>query len=125
VADAKTAAVHGALDLDYYRRALEALGDVAKGATLYVFSDDPAHCRDVLRLAHKTVIVDGLDPAKPWEDLRLMAAGRHFVIANSSFSWWGAFLGTHPDKQVIAPQRWFLSADHDTGDLCPPSWVRV
>ncbi len=125
VANAKTAAVHGSLDLDYYRRALDALGSAAKGATLYVFSDDPAHCRDSLRFGQKTVVVEGRGHERPWEDLHLMAACRHFVIANSSFSWWGAFLCAHPDKQVIAPRRWFLDAEHDTGDLCPPSWVRL
>jgi hypothetical protein len=125
VADAKTAAFHGALDLGYYRRGLEALGAAAKGATLYLFSDDPVYCKSALSFDQKTVVVEGLGADRPWEDLRLMAACKHFVIANSSFSWWGAFLSTHADKRVVAPQRWFLNAEHDTRDLCPPTWMRL
>jgi hypothetical protein len=125
VANAKTAAYHGALDLDYYRRGIEALGTAGSDATLYVFSDDPAYCRSALALGPKMVVVAGLGADRPWEDLCLMAACRHFVIANSSFSWWGAWLSTHADKRVVAPRRWFLNAEHDTRDLCPPAWIRL
>jgi hypothetical protein len=125
VANPINVAFHGALDLSYYRAALDALGPAAEGATLYVFSDDPAYCREHFKLGWPTVVVEPSHPDRPWEDLRLMAACRHFVIANSSFSWWGAWLSTHADKRVVAPRRWFSGADHDTSDLCPPDWTRL
>jgi hypothetical protein len=118
-------AYHGALDLSYYQAALAALGPAAVGATLYVFSDDPTWSREHIKLDRPTVFVEPSQPEQPWEDLRLMAACRHFVVANSSFSWWGAWLASHPDKRVIAPKRWFAGAEHDTRDLCPPDWIRL
>lgn len=125
VANPVNVAYHGALDLSYYRRALEALGAAAEGAVLYVFSDDPAWCREHLALDRPTVVVEPSHPDRPWEDLRLMSACRHFVVANSSFSWWGAWLSTFADKRVVAPKVWFAGADHDTRDLCPPDWMRL
>ena len=56
-------------------------------------------------------------------DLMLMASCKHFVIANSSLSWWGAWLGIFKQKQVIAPKKWFLSPEKDTRDLLPSSWL--
>lgn len=54
-----------------------------------------------------------------------MAACRHHVCANSSFSWWGAWLGHHPEKCVVAPARWFASSQHDAADLVPAAWLRL
>jgi hypothetical protein len=125
VKNAVNVAYHGALDLSYYQRALEVLGAATKGAVLYVFSDDPAWSREHIKLGLPTVVIEPSHPDRPWEDLCLMSACRHFIIANSSFSWWGAWLATHADKRVVAPKVWFAGADHDTADLCPPDWTRL
>lgn len=125
VANPVNVAYHGALDLSYYQRALEALGAATEGAVLYVFSDDPAWCREHIKLDRPTVVVEPSHPDRPWEDLGLMSACRHFVVANSSFSWWGAWLSTFAGKRVVAPKVWFSGADHDTSDLCPPDWIRL
>jgi hypothetical protein len=125
VTDANTAAFHGVLGLAYYHAALEELGSVAQGATFYVFSDDPVWARENLKTNLATIFVDHNSVDEPWKDLQLMAACRHFVIANSSLSWWGAWLSDHSEKKVIAPARWFLGAGLDTKDLCPPGWLRI
>jgi len=125
IANPVNTAYHGALDLSYYLRALEVLGAAAEAAVLYVFTDDPAWCREHIKLGRPTVVVEPSRPDCPWEDLRLMSACRHFITANSSFSWWGAWLSTFADKRVVAPKVWFAGANHDTRDLCPPDWTRL
>jgi hypothetical protein len=119
---------HGWLDDLYYRRALKVMyGTVNPAMTIFVFSDDPAAAEGVLDFvpAANLVHVRG-DPERPWEDLALMTRCRHHVIANSSFSWWGAWLNPSPDKVVIAPRAWFTPAGlraRNTCDLWPASWI--
>lgn len=93
----------------------------------FVFSDDLEWCRTALRgLGLPLTFVDLNSGADSWQDLYLMAACRHSIIANSSFSWWAAWLGDgqeHADRMVVAPQRWFAGADSAVEDRCPPGWT--
>ncbi len=117
---------HGTCTADYYANAVRALeARLEEPFTIYVFSDEPQWARDNLKFIHKTVIVDANDGAHGFEDLRLMAACDHHIIANSSFSWWGAWLNPSTDKIVIAPERWYASSKVSNPDICPPNWVRV
>lgn len=124
VSQARVAAVHGSLGLDYYAAALKRLRAAVKGARLFVFSDEPAWVR-AQALFRGAVVLDSNPPELPEEDLRLMAACRHFVIANSSFSWWGAWLGEARGTRVLAPRRWFADAGRDSRDLLPKRWARL
>ena len=112
------------LEVGNYRAAVERLATAAEGATFFVFSEEPAWARANLHLGRPAHFVEGSGD-RPWEDVRLMAACRHFVIANSTLSWWGAWLGSWPGKRVVAPARCFASGELDTRDLCPPDWRRV
>lgn len=122
--------VHGILGETFYRQAFDRLeGMIGRDAEIFIFSDDPAAAEQVLgfipgsRLNH----VRG-DPERPWEDMALMARCRHHVIANSSFSWWGAWLDPSPDKIVVAPRAWFAATElnkRNTGDLYPAGWILV
>jgi hypothetical protein len=122
--------VHGILGESFYRRVFDRLESmIGHEAELFIFSDDPAAAEQVLsfipgsRLNH----VRG-DPERPWEDMALMARCRHHVIANSSFSWWGAWLNPSPEKIVVAPRAWFAAAGsgkRDTGDLYPSGWILI
>lgn len=125
VTDTHTADYHGFCGLDYYRRAIQYIADVIANPVLFVFSDDLDWVRANLNTPYPTTIVGHNGPQRGVEDLRLMSACQHHILANSSFSWWGAWLDPRPDKIVVAPQRWFNKYDADTKDLCPESWVRL
>ena len=114
-----------AVDLtDYYSKAISLLRSRAEGLHFFIFSDEPDWVRRHFGLGDDCTVVAVNGPDEPEQDLRLMSLCRHFIIANSSFSWWGAWLSTNPDKVVIAPQRWFLD-DRNVKDRCPDSWIRL
>lgn len=125
VTDAKTAARHGATSGDYFIKAVELVVARVEQPHFFVFSDDPAWVREHFTIPHTMTLVDHNGPNQAHEDLRLMSLCRHHIIANSSFSWWGAWLNPRPDKIVIAPSRWFNDPDIDTSDLIPASWLRI
>lgn len=115
----------GSLGADYYERAVETVVERVGPVSLFVFSDDPEWCRDRLRFPHVTTIVDrALPPERAWEDMRLMSLCRHHVIANSTFSWWGAWLNPSRSKVVVAPARWALDPTR-VGDPIPREWTRI
>jgi len=121
VSDPSAAAVHGALGPDYYRAALKRM----KNPRLFVFSDEPAWARQNLPFLKGARFAEANPPEAPEEDLRLMSACRHFIIANSSFSWWGAWLGEKASSLVVAPRRWFKDARLDGSGIAPKRWSRI
>ncbi|TCT03964.1 alpha-1,2-fucosyltransferase [Aquabacter spiritensis] len=125
-ADPQVRAVHGTCGPDYYRAALGLLIDRLGGdLTAFVFSDDPDWTRAHIALPVPTVYVTHNAADRPHEDLRLMQACRHHVIANSTLSWWGAWLGEKPGTLAVAPTRWFASPDRDARDIVPERWLRI
>ena len=126
VTDPSAASVHGTCDLDYYRRAVEHVRSVSGAEPVaFVFSDDPDWVTANLQLPSPMHVVRNNDASTNYEDLRLMTACRHHVIANSSFSWWGAWLDPRADAITVAPRRWFVGGPHDARDLLPERWVRL
>jgi hypothetical protein len=125
VANARTAHYHGVCGLDYYARCVDAIAGLVASPHFFVFSDDPAWVRDNLKLPFPATHVTHNGPERAYEDLRLMSACRHNIIANSSFSWWGAWLNDTPVKIVIAPKQWFRDDSVDTADLIPERWHRL
>lgn len=114
-----------ALPLDYYRRAIDFMRRRWADPLFFVFSDDIAFARENLPPAIRTVFVEGNDDFSSYEDLRLMAACQHHIIANSSFSWWGAWLNPNPAKVVVAPRHWHLSPESVYPDLLPEAWHAI
>jgi hypothetical protein len=107
----------------YYDGALQHVRRFVQDPQIFVFSDDIAWCRDAFASTDvRFVDVNGPDDAV--DDLRLMAACRHHIIANSSLSWWGAWLARHPGQVVIAPQPWVPWVPAHP-DLLPPHWIRL
>ncbi|UYO93994.1 alpha-1,2-fucosyltransferase [Pollutimonas sp. M17] len=125
VSNPVAAETHGLCSLDYYQRGVSTLAAGLARPRAFIFSDDPDWVREHLKLPVPATIVDvNSGPQAHW-DLHLMALCRHFVIANSSLSWWGAWLGRAEDKKVIAPATWFRASVHDTRDLIPEAWQRI
>jgi Glycosyl transferase family 11 len=125
VSNAHTNAYHGVCSLDYYRAAVEHIKARTSKPHLFVFSDDRDWTRANLRSDLPTTFVDANPPERGFRDMQLMSRCRHHIIANSSFSWWGAWLNPSPFKIVVAPQRWFAAGPNDTRDLLPTNWVRL
>lgn len=111
-----------ALPLDYYHRAIDVIRQRFENPVFFIFSDDIGFARKNLPAGMRQVFVEGNDDFSSHEDLRLMAACQHHIIANSSFSWWGAWLNPNPRKVVVAPRHWLLSRESEFPDLLPPTW---
>lgn len=125
VTDEKTKTIHGTCDLDYYARCIERLAEKVHRPCFFIFSDDPGWTEENLRITHPAIFVSHNGPKKNYEDLRLMSQCRHHILANSSFSWWGAWLNQYPDKLVLSPDRWFKEKKFNTKDLIPSTWQRL
>lgn len=115
---------HGVCSLGYYETAITEMIQSVANPVFFIFSDDIAWCRENM------IFPDGTDMhyidhnGSQWhEDMRLMYSCHHHIIANSSFSWWWAYLGRNPQKRVIAPKKWLQVDNFSTQNLIPPSWT--
>jgi hypothetical protein len=120
---ARNAAFHGLLGPAYYRSAVEQVRRRIPHGPLVVFSDEPASALSALcELSEDVIIVRPTEDAHPMESIMLMSRASAVITANSSFSWWGAWLAG-PDVPVVCPAAWFRGARHSEDDLRPPSWT--
>ncbi len=114
---------------DYYRRAVERMEELAPGAHYFVFSDHPEAAASLISLPEKrlTPVSHNRGDENAWADLWLLSQCRHFIIANSTFSWWGAWLGKYPGKIVIAPGLETRSGKMYWGfkGLLPDHWIKL
>lgn len=109
---------------DYYNSAIDYIKKKLKNPIFILFSDDPQWVYEKLvPLLENSILVDWNVKEDSWKDMMLMSNCSHHIIANSSFSWWGAWLGNNPDKIVIAPQKWFLDSSVNTKDLYLQNWI--
>lgn len=111
------------LPLSYYYEAIEQIGQRVKEPTFFVFSDDLLWAKENLPRSKSFIFVDINGVNSAHEDLRLMSVCRHHIIANSSFSWWGAWLNPKNDKVVIAPKYWLMGEGSYYADLFPCGWI--
>lgn len=119
----RVSSVHGVDLTGYYKKAVQAFIERLANPHFYIFSDEPEWVRQHLDIASACTIVDHNHGADSYRDMQLMSQCKHHIIANSSFSWWGAWLNPNPDKIVIAPRQWFKVSYFDTRDLYPPDWI--
>ena len=128
VSNPQTAEFHGICSGKYYRRALDVIGGLVSAAPDYfVFSDDRSEARELFGFRPDITLVE-TDLGRPWEDLILMSLCRHHVMANSSFSWWGAWRDRSVDKIVVAPRYWVAPRtlrQLNTADLYPEGTIII
>tara|TARA_B100000768_G_scaffold171231_1_gene178340 strand:- start:1075 stop:1929 length:855 start_codon:yes stop_codon:yes gene_type:complete len=118
--------IYGICDLTYYYKAIDYLiNQLGNNIKVFIFSDDIYWVSKNFKLPVKTQIIKHNSSQNSHEDLRLMSNCKHNIIANSSFSWWGAWLNKYPNKIVIAPKKWFADKNKNNPDILPSNWIRL
>lgn len=118
-----TREAHETCGIGYYLRGVELIAEMVKSPQFFIFSDDIVWARKNLKPSFPTIFVDRNNP--DYEDMRLMSQCRHNIIANSSFSWWGAWLNSNTKKNVIAPKKWLNLRNFNTKDVIPEAWIKL
>lgn len=120
--------LHGLCAIGYYQKAIALINNQVPDAHFYIFSDDTEWVSQSLLPGLKNArVVHHNQGADSWQDMALMSMCKHHIIANSSFSWWGAWLNPDKKKTVIAPEKWFArpSAYFDDTDIVPSGWIKL
>jgi hypothetical protein len=111
---------------EYYTKEVEYIKGRATVDKIYVFSDDIKWCENNLKFQFPTMFIgDEYSGVKAEGNLYLMSLCKNFIIPNSTFSWWGAWLSSNPNKIVIVPKQWFADPAINSSDLIPPEWIRI
>ena len=108
--------------LSYYKEAIRLISRKVANPVFYLFTDDKDWVKSQFSDTN-FILVDWNETTDSWQDMFLMSQCRHNIIANSTFSWWGAWLNKYDRKCVIAPKRWFANAE--APDIIPDTWIRV
>ena len=117
---------HGTCSLDYYKKSVDYLSkSLNKNFTIFAFSDDPEWVYKNLKLSMDIQFIEHNSSKKNYEDLRLMSQCNHNIIANSSFSWWGAWLNKSPKRTIISPKEWYIDKNIKNIDIIPNNWIKI
>ncbi|MFH0892344.1 MAG: alpha-1,2-fucosyltransferase [Candidatus Falkowbacteria bacterium] len=123
VQNQKTNQKYGTCSLDYYHQAINHITKIIHNPRFFIFSDDIQWVKDNLKVKNCEYIDH--DASKNYVDLILMSRCKHNIIANSSFSWWGAWLNSNPQKIIIAPKKWFAIGQYNNTELVLDNWVKL
>jgi hypothetical protein len=114
------------LGVDYYNQAFEEIRARVSSPKYFIFSDDITYAKESGICPDGAIFVDCVGDWNSYDALRLMTLCKHFVIANSTFSWWGAWLSENKEKTVVRSDPWFANMpDKDTRDLCPEGCIAI
>lgn len=114
----------GSCSLGYYSQGAKLIAEKIGQPTFVIFSDDPEWVKNNLHLEHPMIFASDY-ALQDYQEMTAMSFCQHNIIANSSFSWWGAWLNSNPEKIVIAPNKWFNDGSIKEEDLIPPSWTKI
>lgn len=120
----KHSSIYSNLDNNYYQKAIEIINKTTKNPLFFIFSDDVNWVKNNIKLPSTSVFVSN-GKNKDYEELILMSKCKNNIIANSTFSWWGAWLNKNSYKTVIAPKNWFKDKNTNTEDLIPNNWIKI
>ncbi len=114
------------IPLSYYQQAMEYTAARVKDPVFFVFSDDISWVKTNLKSNFPIHFIDNNNTSVTSHfDMQLMAACKHHIICNSTFSWWGAWLNNYSDKIVVAPSMWFSGNRRDSKDIIPEYWIKL
>lgn len=115
----------GTIPLIYYHNAIQKINSLIGDIHLFIFSDEISWVKDNFNPPIPHTFITANSPTNGYDDLVLMAHCQHQIIANSTLSWWAAWLNTNPDKIIIAPKCWFKSNLLDSKDILPKNWITL
>lgn len=107
VKNSTTQALHGLCNAEYYKNAVAYIAEKIENPVFFIFSDDIDWAKENMKTGYEQYYIDFNDASQNYEDLRLMSKCKHHIIANSTFSWWGAWLNPSNEKIVTMPSIWF------------------
>ena len=124
--DSKNFNIHGFCDLDYYLKATSKIEEYISDIKYFIFSDDPIWVKSFIDIDNAYFVVADFEK-QPHEDIYLMSLCKNNIIANSSFSWWGAWLNENQNKIIIAPKIWFSdkSLQQQSYDIQCDNWIML
>ena len=120
--------VHGVTPLTYFNKSANMIYEMIQNPVFFIFSDDSTWCKNNLNLPGKAHYVEDElknSSATSVDFMFLMSICKHFIISNSTFGWWGAWLSSNKSKIVMAPEKWYSVSHIDTSDIYPPSWTKI
>jgi hypothetical protein len=121
----KNLQIHGVCSLDYYSKAVKKIEEAIKKPLYFIFSDDLEWAKQNLEFIKNKKFVELDKSIHDHEEIYLMSLCKHNIIANSTFSWWGAWLNQNENKITIAPKKWFNDPSKDTKDIIPKEWICI
>lgn len=125
VLDKETREFHGLCTPEYYYSGIDFIKEKFPDINLFVFSDEMDWVKENMKFNVPVTYVENNSGNYSYIDMQLMSLCKHNIIANSSFSWWGAWLNNNPKKMVVAPAKWFLNSTVNTNDVIPETWHKL
>jgi len=127
-ADYEKKIIRGTCDINYYKSAIECIQSKIGNPQFYIFTDNKKWVNENIRDINYTLVDwNPVSGAENYLDMQLMSCCKHNIIANSTYSWWGAWLNSNRDKVIIGPKKWYNSKSpyFNTNDLIPENWIRL